>query len=62
MFFNSSLPSNDIYNSLLFGGFLMVLSVILYNVYGRGGEPFQRRVPIFRHLNAQNIWRAKTKK
>ena len=31
-------------------------------IYDRGGEPFQRRVPIFRHLNAQNIWRAKTKK
>ena len=31
------------------------------NIYCRDGEPFQRRVPIFRHLESQNIWRAKTK-
>ena len=31
-------------------------------VYNRDSEPFQSRVPIFRHLESQNIWRAKTKK
>ena len=29
---------------------------------GMAGEPFQRRVPIFIHLEPQNIWRAKTRK
>ena len=30
--------------------------------YTRDGEPIQRRVPIFRNLELQNIWSAKTKK
>ena len=38
------------------------LSFVLFNAYSRDGEPFQRRVPIFRHLVSQNIWRAKTTK
>ena len=36
-------------------------SDIIMMAYIRDGEPSQRRVPIFRHLQSENIWRAKTK-
>ena len=29
--------------------------------YTRDGEPYQHRVPIFIHLESQNIWRTKTR-
>ena len=35
--------------------------VLQYIMCARDGELFQRRVSILRHLESQNIWRAKTK-